>query len=71
MAIDTQDKRASVIAVAQPHLSAVRPNPDGAITSLADRQHLGFLYRGISVGGAPTFQIAWAMAANSAVISTG
>lgn len=46
MAVDTRDKRASVLLVALA-FARIWPNPDGAITG-TDRQHTSFCYRGIS-----------------------
>lgn len=51
MAIDTRDKRGSAIGFNKP-FGAVYPNPDGAITSQADRQQAAYAYRGILAGGA-------------------
>jgi hypothetical protein len=47
MAIDTRDKRASILMLALT-FSRVYPNPDGALTN-EDRQHMGYVYRGISI----------------------
>lgn len=49
MAVDTRDKRASAIMCWRQ--ISVPPNPDGAISSSADRQHMGFAYSGITVSG--------------------
>ena len=52
MAVDTRDKRFSIMGLALPTLS-LYGNPDGTIDS-ADRYQLLYLYSGISLGGAPT-----------------
>jgi hypothetical protein len=51
MAVDTRNKRASCLGFANPPF-AVFPNPDGAITSQADRQHIAYVYPGILAGEA-------------------
>lgn len=48
MAIDTRDKRSSVLMVAL-EFGRVFPNPDGDLTTGGDRLHLSYLYRGITV----------------------
>jgi len=51
MAVDTRNKRASAIMCWRQ--IPIPPNPDGAISSSADRQQIGFAYAGIPVSGAP------------------
>jgi hypothetical protein len=46
MPVDTRNKRASVLGLAQPSLLAP-PLPDGSITA-PDRLHLAYLYAGIA-----------------------
>jgi hypothetical protein len=46
MAVDTRDRRASVLLLAEP-FGRVLPHPDGAVTQ-PDRQQLSLFYRGIS-----------------------
>lgn len=46
MAIDSRDKRASVIGHGLASLT-VWPNPDGTLNA-ADRLHMAWLYRGIA-----------------------
>lgn len=54
MAIDTRNRRASTLRHSQAAMPTF-PNPDGAISSQADRQHVGMIYAGIAVsGGAAT-----------------
>jgi len=48
MAVDTRNKRASLVSFALP-FGRVFPAADGAI-STADRKHLGFSYPGIAAG---------------------
>lgn len=48
MAIDSRDKRSSSIMVAL-EFGRVYPNPNGALSSGADRLHLIYCYRGIQV----------------------
>ena len=48
MAIDTANKRRSVLANTLPFL-VVLPEDDGSMDQ-GDRQHVAFLYRGILVG---------------------
>jgi hypothetical protein len=45
MALDTQNKRLSVIHLGSPWRGML-PLPDGSLASQADRQHIMFLYRG-------------------------
>lgn len=47
MAVDTRDKRASVLGLAVATFALVLPNPDGAALSQADRQQTAFCYAGI------------------------
>ena len=49
MAIDTRDRRASVLGLAL-GLALVLPNPDGLALDQGDRQQTAFCYRGISAG---------------------
>jgi hypothetical protein len=46
MAIDSADKRASCLGVAQAAIFTA-PTPDGSLAAQADRQHVGRAYRGI------------------------
>lgn len=48
MAVDTRDKRSSVIGINAP----LFPNPDGSLATQADRQHVAWCYSGI-LAGAP------------------
>jgi hypothetical protein len=53
MAVDTRDKRASAISIAQAFIWAL-PLPDGAIVGAGDRQHVAMSYRladGVSGSG--------------------
>jgi hypothetical protein len=52
MAVDTRDKRFSIMGLSQP-VPSLYANPDGTIGT-QDRAQLVFLYAGISLGGAPT-----------------
>ena len=49
MAIDTADKRAATIQVAQPWIF-VYPTPDAGAEGQADRQHMAWTYPGILAG---------------------
>jgi hypothetical protein len=49
MAVDTRDKRFSMLGFANP-FRLVLPNPDGTIDQ-ADRQQFAYLYRGFYDGG--------------------
>jgi hypothetical protein len=49
MAVDTRNKRASVIGIALAAIS-VFPNPDGAIDTGAERQQTAYCYSGILAG---------------------
>jgi len=53
MAVDTRNKRASVLSYSRP-MGRVWPNPDGSLANQADRQHMGYIYPGISAVGPPT-----------------
>lgn len=55
MAVDTRNKRASVLGIDLAFLHAW-PNPDGAFDQ-SDRQQIAFKYSGILAGGAVV--IAW------------
>lgn len=46
MAIDSRDKRASILML-DLEFGRIWPNPDGALVN-QDRQHMGYVYRGIS-----------------------
>lgn len=63
MALDTRDKRASMINVALP-FGRVFPNPDGSLNIVSDRQQISMLY---AFGGvvAPTFNPIWASNSNN------
>ena len=53
MAVDTRDKRFSLISFAQPILW-FSPDPDGSFATTADRAQLDYLYAGITLdGGTP------------------
>lgn len=47
MAVDTRDKRASVIGLDAPH-THVFPNPDGSLANANDRGHMAMKYSGIA-----------------------
>jgi len=69
MAINSRDRRASCVSLVGPNLGRVWPNPDGSLGALADRQHVGWLYRGIlaTVPGA----IAWFSGLTTSMRLTG
>ena len=69
MAIDTRNKRASVLHHSQAGVPLF-PNPDGSLANQADRQHVGMIYAGINVGGAAAFKAAWTLGSN-VVIQSG
>jgi hypothetical protein len=48
MAIDTRDKRASAIGVAN-IFRMLLPNPDPEAETQGDRQQMSFVYRGIAI----------------------
>lgn len=48
MAVDTRNKRASVLHHSQAAVPLF-PNPDGSLANAADRQHIGLIYAGIAV----------------------
>ena len=50
MAVDTRNKRFSLISFAQP-IMWIAPDPDGDITSVFDRAQLEYLYAGITLDG--------------------
>lgn len=50
MAVDTRNKRASIIKYDT--VGGVYPNPDGSLSNVNDRTHLGMKYAGIP-GGTP------------------
>jgi hypothetical protein len=52
MAIDTRNKRASVLNIEKS--GRIFPNPDGSLAIVSDRQQVGMVYAGISSGAAPT-----------------
>ena len=60
MAVDTRDRRFSMIGLAVPY-NRVLPNPDSDFTLVNDRIHLEYLYRGIDpvVIGAPIAPATW------------
>lgn len=62
MAVDTRDKRFSILGLHQP-VPSLTANPDGTIAA-ADRAFLLFLYAGIALAGAAAFQVAWARGRN-------
>lgn len=47
MAVDTRDKRFSMIGIGSALFKAM-PNPDGGFASAADRQMLAYTYSGIA-----------------------
>lgn len=51
MAIDTRNKRSSVLDVNRP--GRVFPNPDGSLANVNDRQQIGMVYSGISSSTLP------------------
>lgn len=51
MAIDTRDKRASILGLGL-GLALTLPSPDGLALDQGDRQHVAFSYRGISAAPA-------------------
>jgi hypothetical protein len=58
MAIDTRDKRASVINFDRS--GRVFPNPDGSLANANDRVHVGTKYAGITGEGAGvTKKVPW------------
>ena len=67
MAVDTADKRYSMMGLAAPG-RLVMPEPDGDISSLVDRQHLLGLYRGIEVETAEVIYANLVTARESAVL---
>ena len=52
MAVDTRDKRASVLNIGKS--GRLFPNPDGSLANVLDRQQVGMVYAGISSGAPPT-----------------
>jgi hypothetical protein len=68
MAVDTRNKRANCLNVANPFKFSA-PNPDGAISSQADRQHMAYAYLGI-LATSSAFKSAWASQCNR-LISLG
>lgn len=52
MAVDTRDKRASLMSLGRPWVPRL-PLPDGGFTTAGDRAQLEYRYRGIVDGGAP------------------
>jgi hypothetical protein len=65
MAIDTRNKRFSILGLHQP-VPSLAPDPDGAFTA-ADRAMWLFLYHGIALGGAAAFKAAWARGCNAVI----
>ena len=61
MPVDTRDKRNSAIYLTQPWRSMI-PNPDATV-SQPDRQHVPWLYSGITAAGgaAPTLLLRMVM----------
>lgn len=57
MAIDTRNKRASVLNVFLPR--RVYPNPDGSLANANDRTHMIMRYAGIAGAGSVTKKIPW------------
>lgn len=58
MAIDTRNKRASVLRVFT--VGRVYPNPDGSLSNSTDRTHVGTRYAGIPGVPLPgTVRIPW------------
>lgn len=47
MALDSRDKRFSAVGIISSVIPSF-PNPDGDIDTALDRQHTGYLYRGIA-----------------------
>lgn len=58
MAVDTRNRRFSMLGFAQAHgAPVVFPNPDNDIDTLEDRSHFAYLYPGISIqSGQPTIR---------------
>jgi hypothetical protein len=52
MAIDTRNKRASILNIEKS--GRIFPNPDGSLANVLDRQQVGMVYAGISSGASPT-----------------
>lgn len=69
MAVDTRNKRASCLGFANPPF-AVFPNPDGDISTQADRQHMAYAYPGILVD-APTATASSGWADVGLIVSVG
>jgi hypothetical protein len=66
MAVDTRNKRASMVCLGLP-FGRVPPNPDGSLATAADRAQLNYLY---ALGGAAppaTFNPVWASHANQLI----
>lgn len=58
MAIDTRNKRASVLRVFS--VGRVYPNPDGSLANSTDRTHVGTRYAGIPGNPLPgTVRVPW------------
>ncbi len=53
MAVDTRDKRFSMLSMARPFVPTL-PNPDGAFSTARDRAQLAWMYGGL-FAGASTF----------------
>lgn len=51
MAVDTRDKRVSIVAVSSPW-RGILPTPDGSV-SAADRQIILYYYSGVAFGAPP------------------
>lgn len=67
MAIDTRNKRGSVLGIDLSFLH-IWPNPDGALNQ-ADRQQIAFKYSGILAGGSVV--IAWFNGLTTSIRLTG
>lgn len=64
MAIDTRNKRASVIGFDR--MGGIFPNPDGSLANANDRAHIAMKYAGTLA--ASTFQVAWAFNVNTVLV---
>lgn len=67
MAVDTRNKRMSMLALSLPR-GRVLPNPDGGFTTAPDRRQLEYLY---AFTVASAFSPAWAVNANQIVTPYG
>ncbi len=57
MAIDTRNKRASVIRVFMP--GRIHPNPDGTLANANDRTHMVMRYAGITSATETGNKVPW------------